>query len=65
MSERSPNPFDAIFDEIRQIVRHEIEAVAIGKALQIECIKRRCNANDILEELIAEHSKSAKKKGGE
>jgi len=33
--------------------------------LQIECIKRRCNANDILEELIAEHLKHSKKKGGE
>ena len=32
--------------------------------LQIECIRRRCNANDILEELIAEHLKTSKKKGG-
>jgi hypothetical protein len=35
------------------------------EALQIECIKRRCNANDILEELIAEHLKASKKKGRE
>ena len=35
------------------------------EALRIECIKRRCNANDILEELIAEHLKRSKKKGGE
>lgn len=35
------------------------------EALQIESIKRRCNANDILEELIAEHLKSSKKKDGE
>jgi hypothetical protein len=35
------------------------------EALRIECIKRRCDANDILEELIAEHLNRSKKKGGE
>jgi hypothetical protein len=33
------------------------------EALRIECIKRRCNANDILEELIAEHLKKSRKGG--
>ena len=36
----------------------------LWEALQIECIKRKCDANDILEQLIAEHLKKAKK-GGE
>jgi hypothetical protein len=36
----------------------------LWQALQIECIKRKCDANDILEELIAEHLKKPKK-GGE
>jgi hypothetical protein len=36
----------------------------LWEALQIECIKRKCDANDILEELIAEHLKKSKK-GGE
>jgi hypothetical protein len=35
----------------------------LWEALQIECIKRKCDANDILEQLIAEHLK--KKKGGD
>jgi hypothetical protein len=29
----------------------------LWQALQIECIKRKCNANDLLERLIAEHLK--------
>jgi hypothetical protein len=37
----------------------------LWQALQIECIKRKCNANDILEQLIAEHLKKPKKKGGD
>jgi len=37
----------------------------LWEALQIECVKRRCDANDILEQLIAEHLKKSKKKGGE
>jgi len=36
----------------------------LWQALQIECIKRKCDANDILEQLIAEHLKRSKK-GGE
>jgi len=36
----------------------------LWQALQIECIKRKCDANDILEHLIAEHLKRSKK-GGE
>jgi hypothetical protein len=36
----------------------------LWEALQIECIKRKCNANDVLEQLIAEHLKKSKK-GGE
>jgi hypothetical protein len=36
----------------------------LWEALQIECIKRKCDANDVLEELIAQHLKKAKK-GGE
>jgi hypothetical protein len=35
----------------------------LWEALQIECVKRKCNANDVLEQLIAEHLK--KKKGGD
>jgi hypothetical protein len=35
----------------------------LWEALQIECVKRKCNANDVLEQLIAEHLK--KKKGSE
>ena len=35
----------------------------LWEALQIECVKRKCDANDILEQLIAEHLK--KKKGGD
>jgi hypothetical protein len=31
--------------------------------IQIECIKRKCDANDILEELIADHLKKVKKGG--
>jgi hypothetical protein len=37
----------------------------LWKALQIESIKRKCDANDILEQLIAEHLKLSKKKGGD
>jgi hypothetical protein len=37
----------------------------LWEALQIECVKRKCDANDILEKLIAEHLKKSKKKGGE
>jgi hypothetical protein len=37
----------------------------LWEALQIECVRRKCDANDILEELIAEHLKKSKKKGGE
>jgi hypothetical protein len=37
----------------------------LWEALQIECVKRKCDANDILEELIADHLKKSKKKGGE
>jgi hypothetical protein len=37
----------------------------LWQALQIECIKRKCDANDILEELIAEHLRKSKKKGGD
>lgn len=37
----------------------------LWEALQIECVKRKCDANDILEQLIAEHLKKSKKKGGE
>ncbi len=37
----------------------------LWEALQIECIKRKCDANDILEDLIAQHLKKSKKKGGE
>jgi hypothetical protein len=36
----------------------------LWEALQIECVKRKCDANDILEQLIAEHLKKSKK-GGE
>jgi hypothetical protein len=36
----------------------------LWEALQIECVKRRCDANDILEQLIAEHLKKSKKGGG-
>jgi hypothetical protein len=35
----------------------------LWQALQIDCIKRKCDANDILEQLIAEHLKRAKKGG--
>ena len=35
----------------------------LWQALQIECIKRKCDANDILEELIADHLKKVKKGG--
>ena len=37
----------------------------LWQALQIECVKRKCDANDILEQLIAEHLKTSKKKGGD
>jgi hypothetical protein len=37
----------------------------LWEALQIECVKRKCDANDILEELIAEHLTKSTKKGGE
>jgi hypothetical protein len=37
----------------------------LWEALQIECVKRKCDANDILEMLIADHLKKSKKKGGE
>jgi hypothetical protein len=37
----------------------------LWEALQIECVKRKCDANDILEKLIAGHLKNSKKKGGE
>ena len=36
---------------------------ALWEALQIECVKRKCDANDILEQLIAEHLKKSKKGG--
>lgn len=36
----------------------------LWEALQIECIKRKCDANDVLEQLIAEHLNKSKK-GGE
>ncbi len=35
----------------------------LWEALQIDCIKRKCDANDILEELIAAHLKKSKKGG--
>ena len=35
----------------------------LWEALQIECVKRRCDDNDVLEQLIADHLK--KKKGSE
>jgi hypothetical protein len=35
----------------------------LWEALQIECVKRKCDANDVLEQLIADHLK--KKKGSE
>jgi hypothetical protein len=37
----------------------------LWEALQIECVKRKCDANDVLEELIADHLKKSKKKGGD
>jgi hypothetical protein len=37
----------------------------LWEALQIECVKRKCDANDILEMLIADHLKKSNKKGGE
>jgi hypothetical protein len=37
----------------------------LWQALQIECVKRKCDANDILEQLIADHLKKSKKKGGD
>jgi len=36
----------------------------LWEALQIERIKRKCDANDILEQLIVEHLKKPRK-GGE
>jgi hypothetical protein len=30
----------------------------LWQALQIECIKRKCDANDILEDLIADHQQT-------
>jgi hypothetical protein len=35
----------------------------LWEALQIECVKRKCDANDILEELITAHLKESKKGG--
>jgi hypothetical protein len=37
----------------------------LWESLQIECVKRKCDANDILETLIADHLKKSKKKGGD
>jgi hypothetical protein len=37
----------------------------LWEALQIECVKRKCDANDILEMLIADHLKKSAKKGGD
>jgi hypothetical protein len=37
----------------------------LWQALQIQCVKRKCDANDILEQLIADHLKKSKKKGGD
>jgi hypothetical protein len=34
----------------------------LWQALQIECVKRKCDANDILEQLIADHLKKSKER---